>query len=175
MLHQSDVLSSVLELVRLLLPALEASSRRTAPIGAHRRAAEALATLHTAEKTFINTDTLMVRIGLLMPATATGCGRHATGRCRRAAAGLGVLATDAPFCCPSAPCIMFVCVYRVLTGVLRVSGTDPGLPGGGVRQRADDLCWGAGPDHPSAGVGAHDPARLHVLPEQSARQAAAPR
>ena len=70
MLHQSDVLSSVLELVRLLLPALEASSRRTAPIGAHRRAAEALATLHTAEKTFINTDTLMVRIGLLLPAAA---------------------------------------------------------------------------------------------------------
>ncbi|XP_043220427.1 E3 ubiquitin-protein ligase UBR4-like isoform X2 [Amphibalanus amphitrite] len=59
-LHQSDVLSSVLELVRLLLPALAASSRRTAPIGAHRRVAEALATLHTAEKTFINTDTLMV-------------------------------------------------------------------------------------------------------------------
>ena len=73
-LHQSDVLSSVLELVRLLLPALSASSRRTAPIGAHRRVAEALATLHTAEKTFISTDTLMVSGRALIPAERLGGG-----------------------------------------------------------------------------------------------------
>ncbi|XP_037079449.1 E3 ubiquitin-protein ligase UBR4-like, partial [Pollicipes pollicipes] len=59
-LHSSDVLSSVLELVRLLLPALSASSRRTSPIGAHQRVADALAQLHTVEKTFDTTDTLMV-------------------------------------------------------------------------------------------------------------------
>ena len=60
-LRRSEVLSCVLELVRLLLPALSASSRRSAPIGAQRRVAEALATLHSAQKTFTSTDTLMVR------------------------------------------------------------------------------------------------------------------
>lgn len=57
----SSVVSSLLDLVKILMPAVEASCKRHSPVGCHQRAQTALRELHTLEKRFENTDQLMVR------------------------------------------------------------------------------------------------------------------
>jgi len=56
----SLVVSSLLDLVKILMPAVEASCKRHSPVGCHQRAQAALCELHTLEKRFENTDQLMV-------------------------------------------------------------------------------------------------------------------
>lgn len=56
-----SVVASLLDLVKILLPAVEASCKRHSPVGCHQRAQTALRELHTLEKHFENTDQLMVR------------------------------------------------------------------------------------------------------------------
>jgi E3 ubiquitin-protein ligase UBR4 len=62
----SSVVASLLELVKILMPAVEASCKRHSPVGCHKRAQTALRELHTLEKRFENTDQLMVRKSLEM-------------------------------------------------------------------------------------------------------------
>jgi E3 ubiquitin-protein ligase UBR4 len=57
----SSVVSSLLDLVKILMPAVEASCKRHSPVGCHQRAQTALLELHTLEKHFEITDQLMVR------------------------------------------------------------------------------------------------------------------
>lgn len=57
----SSVVASLLDLVKILMPAVEASCKRHSPVGCHQRAQTALRELHTLEKRFENTDQLMVR------------------------------------------------------------------------------------------------------------------
>jgi E3 ubiquitin-protein ligase UBR4 len=57
----SSVVASLLDLVKILMPAVEASCKRHSPVGCHQRAQMALRELHTLEKRFENTDQLMVR------------------------------------------------------------------------------------------------------------------
>jgi E3 ubiquitin-protein ligase UBR4 len=60
-ISSSSVVASLLDLVKILLPAVEASCKRHSPVGCHQRAQTALRELHTLEKHFENTDQLMVR------------------------------------------------------------------------------------------------------------------
>ena len=60
-ISSSSVVSSLLDLVKILMPAVEASCKRHSPVGCHQRAQAALRELHTLEKRFENTDQLMVR------------------------------------------------------------------------------------------------------------------
>jgi E3 ubiquitin-protein ligase UBR4 len=60
-ISSSSVVASLLDLVKILMPAVEASCKRHSPVGCHQRAQTALRELHTLEKRFENTDQLMVR------------------------------------------------------------------------------------------------------------------
>lgn len=60
-ISSSSVVASLLDLLKILLPAVEASCKRHSPVGCHQRAQTALRELHTLEKRFENTDQLMVR------------------------------------------------------------------------------------------------------------------
>ncbi|KAK7862494.1 hypothetical protein R5R35_005919 [Gryllus longicercus] len=59
-LLSSSVVQSLLELVKSLIPAIEASCQRHSPVGCHQRAQKALRQLHSLEKKFELTDQLMV-------------------------------------------------------------------------------------------------------------------
>ncbi|XP_066993474.2 E3 ubiquitin-protein ligase UBR4 [Anabrus simplex] len=59
-ISSSSVVASLLELVKCLVPAVQASCQRHSPVGCHQRAQKALQQLHTLEKKFENTDQLMV-------------------------------------------------------------------------------------------------------------------
>ncbi|XP_063242107.1 E3 ubiquitin-protein ligase UBR4 isoform X2 [Bacillus rossius redtenbacheri] len=56
----SCVVSSLLELLKALVPCVEASCRLNSPVGCHARAQKALVQLHALEKKFEHTDQLMV-------------------------------------------------------------------------------------------------------------------
>ncbi|XP_046403829.1 E3 ubiquitin-protein ligase UBR4 isoform X2 [Ischnura elegans] len=59
-IKRSSLVPSLLFMVLGLGSGMEASSRRHSPVGCHRRAQEALDALHTLEKKFVPTDSLMV-------------------------------------------------------------------------------------------------------------------
>ncbi|XP_069695727.1 E3 ubiquitin-protein ligase UBR4 isoform X2 [Periplaneta americana] len=59
-ISNSSVVASLLDLVKILMPAVETSCKRHSPVGCHQRAQTALRQLHTLEKHFENTDQLMV-------------------------------------------------------------------------------------------------------------------
>lgn len=54
------MVSSLVDLTRALLPAVDASCRKNSAIGCHARAQMALKQLHTVDKKFEYTDQLMV-------------------------------------------------------------------------------------------------------------------
>ncbi|XP_071445233.1 E3 ubiquitin-protein ligase UBR4 isoform X2 [Hetaerina americana] len=56
----SSLVRSLLQMVLGLMSGMEASSVRHSPVGCHRRAQEALDALHTFQKKFVPTDSLMV-------------------------------------------------------------------------------------------------------------------
>ena len=61
-LWKSGLVSSLVDLTRALVPAVDASCRKNSVIGCHARAQTALKQLHTVDKKFEYTDQLMVRI-----------------------------------------------------------------------------------------------------------------
>lgn len=56
------MVSSLVDLTRALVPAVDASCRKNSVIGCHTRAQMALKQLHTVDKKFEYTDQLMVGI-----------------------------------------------------------------------------------------------------------------
>lgn len=58
----SGLVSSLVQLTRALIPAVEASCEKFSPVGCHSRAQAALSQLHYVQKRFEHTDQLMVRI-----------------------------------------------------------------------------------------------------------------
>lgn len=61
-LWKSGLVSSLVDLTRALVPAVDASCRKNSVIGCHTRAQMALKQLHTVDKKFEYTDQLMVCI-----------------------------------------------------------------------------------------------------------------
>ncbi|XP_018403962.1 PREDICTED: protein purity of essence [Cyphomyrmex costatus] len=59
-LSKSGLVSSLVDLMRVLVPAVDSSCQRYSPVGCHARAQLALKRLHTLEKKFEHTDQLML-------------------------------------------------------------------------------------------------------------------
>ncbi|XP_011314104.1 protein purity of essence isoform X2 [Fopius arisanus] len=59
-LWSSGLVTSLVELTRTLIPAVDASCQKNSPVGCHTRGQIALRQLHTLEKKFIHTDQLML-------------------------------------------------------------------------------------------------------------------
>lgn len=59
-LWKSGLVSSLVDLTRALVPAVDTSCQRYSPVGCHARAQLALKHLHTLDKKFEHTDQLMV-------------------------------------------------------------------------------------------------------------------
>lgn len=59
---EQSLVGPLIALLKHLVPAVEASSQRTSPVGCHRRTQQALEALHYQDKKFLHTDQLMVNL-----------------------------------------------------------------------------------------------------------------
>lgn len=59
---EGQVVARLIDVLKSLIPAVEASCMRQSLVGCHQRAQAALAQLHSVEKRFEMTDQLMVKI-----------------------------------------------------------------------------------------------------------------